>query len=124
MFLGAGGHLFEMAKILRRQETEAERFLWLRLCNKQLGVKFRRQHPIYDYIADFYCHSHRLVVEVDGPVHSSIEAKLNDTERSSLFARFDIEVIRFTNEEVLFDVEDVMRKIKWHLDKYQKNTNL
>ena len=119
MFLGAGGHLFEMARTLRRQETEAERVLWTKLCKQQPGVKFRRQHPIYNYIADFYCHSHRLVIEVDGPVHNTTEAKFDDSLRTKAFEEFGITVIRFTNEEVLHDVEEVIRKIKWHLDNYQ-----
>lgn len=120
MFLGAGGHLFEMARMLRRYETQAEKFLWSRLCSNQLGVKFRRQHPIYDYIADFYCHSRGLVVEVDGPVHNHKEAQFDDSVRSKAFEEFNIEVIRFTNDEVLLDIEEVIRKIKYHLDKYDK----
>ena len=66
LFLGANKFLFDMAGQLRRDETKAEKLLWSKLRNKQLGVKFRRQHPLYSYIVDFYCHSHRLVIEVDG----------------------------------------------------------
>lgn len=111
MFLGAGAHLFEMARTLRRQETEAEKVLWTRLSNQQLGVKFRRQHPIYDYVADFYCHSHRLIIELDGPVHDSIEAKSDDSLRTKAFEEFEIAVIRFPNLEVLFDIEEVVQKL-------------
>jgi cyclase len=115
MHLGAGPHLFEIARILRAQETDAEKFLWTKLCNKQLGVKFRRQHPMYDYVVDFYCHSHRLVIEVDGPVHTTVEAKFNDSVRSRAFEEFQIEVMRFTNEEVLQNIEDVVSRIKSYL---------
>ena len=117
MFLGAGGHLFEVARMLRAQETAAEKFLWTRLRNKQLGVKFRRQHPLYDYVVDFYCHSHDVVIEVDGPVHDKDNAKFDDSVRSKAFEEFNIKVLRFTNDEVLFDIEEVIRKIKCYLDK-------
>jgi very-short-patch-repair endonuclease len=118
MFLGADGHLFEMARQLRLQETEAEKLLWSRLCKNQLGVKFRRQHPIYTYVVDFYCHSCRLVIEVDGFVHSTREAQFNDSIRTKAFTEFNIEVMRFTNEEVLFDIETVLEKVGLHLKKF------
>jgi cyclase len=75
MFLGANPNLFAVAKELRLHETEAEKLLWSKLSHKQLGVRFRRQHPIYSYVADFYCHSCKLVVEVDGPIHDTEENK-------------------------------------------------
>lgn len=118
MFLGADGHLFAMARQLRLHETEAEKLLWSRLCNKQLGVKFRRQHPIYNYVVDFYCHSGRLVIEVDGLVHSTREAELNDKVRTQAFTEFNIEVMRFTNDEVLFEMETVLHKVRLHLKKF------
>src|SRR5688572_21693504 len=120
MFLGAGGHLFEMARKLRRQETQAEKLLWSNVCSNQLGAKFRRQHPLYDYVVDTYCHSHDLVIEVDGLVHDNNEAKFNDSVRSKAFEEFNIKVMRFTNDEVLLDVEAVKQKIKSYLDKYNK----
>ena len=80
--------------------------------HKQLAVKFRRQHPLYEYVVDFYCHSHRLVIEVDGPVHNIEGANFNDSIRSEAFKEFKIEIIRFTNNEVLFDIENVDRKNK------------
>ena len=115
LFLGADGYLFEMAKQLRRYETEAERLLWSRLCNKQLGVKFRRQHPLNTYVVDFYCYSHKLVIEVDGPIHETQEANFNDNMRSQALKEFNIEVVRFTNDEVLFNMENVLEKIRCHL---------
>jgi len=118
MFLGARGHLFQMARKLRRRETQAEKVLWSKVCSNQLGAKFRRQHPLYDYVVDFYCHSHALVIEVDGPVHDNSEAKFNDSVRSKALEKFNVEVMRFTNDEVLLDIEEVMRKIKCYLDNY------
>ncbi|MND89107.1 endonuclease domain-containing protein [Solitalea canadensis] len=63
MFFGAGPLIFERAKYLREHMTIAEKIIWEKISKKQLGVKFRRQHPIANYIADFYCHSAKLVVE-------------------------------------------------------------
>lgn len=100
LFLGADGNLFNMARRLRHHETKAEKLLWSKLCNKQLGVKFRRQHPLYSYVVDFYCHSHGLIIEVDGLIHNAKEA-------------------RFTNDEVLFDTENVLQKIRLHLNNFQ-----
>jgi len=118
MFLGDDGYLFEKARQLRGHETEAEKLLWSKLCKKQLEVKFRRQHPIYTYVVDFYCHSHRLIIEVDGPIHETMEAKFNDSVRSEAFREFNIEILRFTNNEVLSDIEAVIQQIRIHLSKH------
>jgi len=112
MFLGASPKLFGFAKQLRLHETEAEKLLWSRLSCKRLGVKFRRQHPIHSYVADFYCHSHKLVVEVDGPIHDSVEKKLYDATRTSCFNEFKIRVVRFTNDQILNDIETALENIK------------
>jgi very-short-patch-repair endonuclease len=112
MFLGANPKLFAIARELRLDETEAEKLLWSKLSHKQLGVRFRRQHPIYSYVVDFYCHSHRLVVEVDGPIHETEENKSYDASRTEGFREFDIKVLRFTNKEVIDDVERVIEIIK------------
>jgi cyclase len=63
MFLGADSLIFKNAEALRYRMTAAEELLWQNLKGKQLGVKFRRQHPLGIYIADFYCHRHKLVIE-------------------------------------------------------------
>jgi len=107
MFLGANPNLFAAAKELRLHETEAEKLLWSKLSHKKLGVRFRRQHPIYSYVADFYCHSHMLVVEIDGPIHETEENKSYDAFRTQGFREFDIKVLRFRNKEVLDDIERV-----------------
>jgi len=115
MYLAASASLFGFSKQLRLQETPAEKLLWSRLSRNQLGVKFRRQHPIYYYVADFYCHSHKIIVEVDGPIHNSKENQFNDLIRTSGFNEFNIEVIRFTNEEVINNIDDVVFRIKERL---------
>lgn len=112
MFLGARAHLFEKAKNLRSRETNAEQVLWTKLCKKQLGAKFRRQHPINEFIVDFYCHSHRLAIEVDGKIHDTKENQEYDKSRTACLNEFKIEVLRFTNDEVLNDLETVLQKIR------------
>ena len=118
LFLGADKYLFEMARLLRRKETEAEKLLWSKLCRKQIGAKFRRQHPLYEYVVDFYCHSHRLVIEVDGPIHNIEGANFDDSVRSEAFKEFKIEIIRFTNNEVLLDIDNVIERIRVHLNNH------
>lgn len=100
----------QRAKELRWPLTPAEAALWERLKNKQLyGLKFRRQHPLHHFILDFYCHAHQLVVEVDGPVHE--QQRDYDESRTEWLTDRGFRVIRFSNEEVLSDIETVLRKI-------------
>ena len=116
MFLGARPFLFEKARELRLHETPAERVLWSKLSRKQLGVRFRRQHPVVDYIVDFYCHSLKIVIEVDGPIHETKENTAYDKIRSEELQSFQIRVLRFTNQEVLNNIDEVIEKIRLHLD--------
>lgn len=112
--LHKGRHLldFENARKLRREETSAEALLWEALRGRKfLNLKFRRQHPVYSYIADFYCHELKLVVEVDGGYHSDKEQKVTDEERTSALGTLGIKVVRFTNEEV-FDIDNTLDKLK------------
>ena len=82
LFYGASAATLQKAKELRKTLTPAERKLWEVLKNKQLdGYKFRRHHPIYRYIADFYCHELGLVIELDGGVHDGLEQKEHDINR-------------------------------------------
>jgi very-short-patch-repair endonuclease len=91
--------------------------LWERLRRKNIrGVKFRRQHPIEFYIADFYCHEARLVIEVDGPYHDRPDQKELDNNRTAELDRFDIKVIRFTNEEIKNHIGSVMSRIRNQID--------
>ena len=110
MFFGAKREIFKNAKLLRENMTEAEKMLWERLNKSQLGVRFRRQHPIDIFIVDFYCHKHHLVIEVDGEIHKQ---QLDyDEGRTAELEKLGLKVVRFTNEEVLSDVEMVMMRIK------------
>jgi very-short-patch-repair endonuclease len=108
MFFGAKPITFERAKELRLNPTEAEVILWEILRNKKmLGIRFKHQHPINKFIADFYCHPLRLVIEVDGEIHNTKENKEYDDNRTVEFESYGITVLRFTNDEVLNNIEMV-----------------
>ena len=116
MFYGASPEIFEYAWRLRQKLTPSEAILWDVLKGKQLGVKFRRQHPLNNYIADFYCHEKRLIIEIDGGYHLESEQKAKDEVRSQDIESFGIKVIRFTNDEVNKNITKVIEKIKYVID--------
>lgn len=94
----------------RRNMTAAEQKLWVALKNRQLnGLRFRSQHPLGRFIADFYCAQVRLVIEVDGPVHNK-QADY-DAARTQHFDTYGYQVVRFTNQEVLDNLPVVLAKI-------------
>jgi cyclase len=111
MFYNADPLIFENAKELRKRLTPAEQTFWLRLKEEFPEYKFRRQHPISIYIADFYCHKLKLVIEIDGPIHDSKEAKVNDEKRQKNLENLNLTVIRFTNEQIRSKVENVIEVI-------------
>jgi very-short-patch-repair endonuclease len=116
LFQGANSKLFEFSKALRQKQTEAEDILWQCLRNRKiLGFKFRRQHPLDKYIADFYCYEAKLVVEVDGEIHNRLENREYDKGRSDELRELGITVIRFTNEEVSDHIEMVLNVIRRYL---------
>ena len=100
MFFGANRIIFQNAKELRGRETEAEKLLWGYLKGNKQGYRFRRQHPILNYIADFYCHQHKLIIELDGNIHNIPEIYKNDKIRQTELENLGIRVIRFSNNEV------------------------
>ena len=112
MFHGASNLIFENARELRNKQTESEIILWNILKDYKLrGFKFRRQHPIANYIADFYCHKAKLIIEIDGEYHNNKEQVLIDKERTAYFNEIGLQEIRFTNNQVLFEIEIVLNKI-------------
>ena len=118
LFYEASREIKARARELRQEMTGAETCLWKELRNSKLGGnKFRRQHPINIYIADFYCHKKRIVVEVDGGIHKRRENREYDENRTTDLERFGIQVLRFTNEEVLVQTEKVLYKIKEECEK-------
>ncbi len=93
--------------------TEAEIRLWEHLKNKQIfNLRFRRQRPIHIFIADFYCHQVKLVIEVDGDIHLMKENKEWDEGRTAEIERFGINIIKFTNQQVITDIGKVIEEIK------------
>ena len=108
--------LLERARELRSNETQAESYLWDKLRNRQIqGFKFRRQHQFGNYIADFYCHEAQLVIECDGLVHDTNEAWQHDQTRDAYMIGQGLRVLRFSNEEVLNNIEVVLHKIAQNL---------
>jgi len=92
---------YEIARILRKQQTEAEELLWQLLRNRRVGgLKFRRQHPFENYVLDFYCHEVKMVVEADGSIHNEPEVVQYDNARTTRLSEAGIVVLRFTNEEI------------------------
>ncbi len=113
MWKGAPSDSFTKAQFLRRNETKAEKLLWEKLRNNQLeGLKFRRQHPVNIYIADFYCHKFKLIIELDGDYHNQEEQKQKDEVRTEVLRLNDLKIIRFKNEEVEQDINQVLITIK------------
>ena len=118
MFRGATPRIFIRALVLRLNETEAEKLLWEFLKKKQLlGFKFRRQHAIAHSIVDFYCHAARLAVEIDGPSHNSKQQIFSDKVRTDELNRFGIDVVRFTNDQILHDMDLVLKEIAHCLER-------
>ena len=112
MYFGAKPDLFKRAKEMRKNPTQSERVLWNILRKyRTKGFLFRQQHPIFIFIADFYCHKIKLVVEVDGDVHFNDESQEHDDGRTGEMEKFGIKVIRFTNEQVLYNQAIVIEQI-------------
>jgi len=109
MHAGATPVKFEFAAKLRANQTPQEEKLWIYLRTKPEGFKFRRQHPFEYYILDFYCHSAKLVIELDGKQHkSNVEY---DNDRTSILSEYGLKVIRFENFEIDSSFELVKKQI-------------
>lgn len=100
---------------LRERQTPQEIILWSKIRKEQLGFKFRRQHSIVGYIADFYCPSKKLIIEIDGSQHFTRESTDYDTKRSKFFEGLGIRVIRFDNGEINTNIDGVILKIESEL---------
>ena len=114
-------YLEQKRKDLRNQSTLAEVILWKHLKKKQLSErKFRRQHSIGDYIVDFYCPAERIAIELDGDLHFDEEIKKYDEERTKYLSELNIRVLRFENNEILFNLESSLNKI---VEEFKSNQN-
>ena len=104
-------NLTGIARILRNNLTEAEKYLWYMLRSKNLkGLKFRRQQPIGKYIVDFVCFENKLIIEVDGGQHAT--DNLSDTIRDKWLGNHGFHVLRFWNNEILENRSAVLEKIR------------
>ena len=104
-----------LRQYLRNDMPHAEKKLWFYLRKNQLGVKFRRQHGIGSYVVDFFCSERKLVIEIDGNSHFSIEAQQYDDVRNLFMENLGIRVIRFTNQDVLDNCDNVLLCIKKYI---------
>ncbi len=121
----------ERARRFRKQPTVTERALWQHLRGKKVaGYKFLRQYPILHdqkgrvrfFIADFYCHEKKMIIEVDGDVHDSKEQKLHDEMRGETLQEMGYNILRFQNEEVLYAIQDVLERIQVALQKQSSSS--
>jgi very-short-patch-repair endonuclease len=113
MFKGANAKIFQFAEENRLKPTAAEAVLWNVLKGNKLdGRKFRRQHPIGNYILDFYCHSEKLGIEIDGEYHDEASQKMLDMDRTNAIVTENIKIIRFTNEQITNNLVFVIGEIK------------
>lgn len=99
-------------KDLRRKSTETEFLLWEKLRNNKLGFKFKRQYSVTHYVVDFYCAKEKLAIEVDGKIHSIASNIEYDKYRTQYLYSLGIKEIRFKNEEIINNMDQVITKIK------------
>lgn len=109
-------NLRDYAKYLRKHQTPYEIILWRELRGNKLGYKFRRQFPIDGYILDFFCYAKLLAIELDGMQHSLPQIFEHDRVRTLYLKRYNIKVLRFTNEEIFQNLEKVIAQIKVELE--------
>jgi len=111
-YFGTTPEILLRASQLRHNMTKAEKVLWVKLSAKKSGFTFRRQHPINLFITDFYCHKARLAIEVDGSIHDVESIKSRDEGRKDEFEKYGILTLRFSNDEILTNLEEVVEKIR------------
>jgi very-short-patch-repair endonuclease len=107
---GVSANVQKAARSLRDNMTDAEELLWSALRNKQLlGLRFRRQHAVGNFILDFYCPAYKLAIEVDGAVHD--DRQTEDALRTQKLEQHNYQVLRFHNEEIFHDLDRVLQSI-------------
>jgi acetylglutamate kinase len=119
MFYGASSWVFQRAKELRNRMTPAEELLWKAIHINEWKLKFRRQHPVANWVVDFYCHPIKLVIELDGGVHDAEDVKKKDAERENYLKKMGLIVLRFKNEDVLNNRKMVLEEISRTIVKLQ-----
>ena len=117
MFYGAPPQIIARAKELRSNMTPSESCFWSLVSKNRLrGYKIRRQHPIAVYVVDFYCHELRLAIEIDGGIHLEKEVMRYDEIREHDLTLLGIKVLRFTNEQVQNDSQEVLNRVEKYID--------
>ncbi len=116
--------VWERARAMRKEPTAGEKKLWSRIRNEQLGAKFRRQHPLGPFIADFYCHEHHLIVEVDGDTHGDPDRMQYDQEREGILRSFGLRIKRYTDTDVLKNTDAVVADLKDYVDALSSSNSL
>ncbi|RIV42100.1 endonuclease domain-containing protein [Flagellimonas pelagia] len=112
--------LKELARQLRQNATKAEVILWQRLKRDQMhGYDFHRQKPIDEYIVDFFCNKLRLAIEVDGYSHGILEVWEKDVAKEKRLNELGIHVLRFSDDQVLHDMENVLLVIEDYIEKFE-----
>ncbi len=113
--------LTALARKLRNESTETEIFLWLKLKGKQMyDYDFHRQKPIDNYILDFFCYELSLGIEVDGYSHEIVEVYNKDIIKEKRMNELGITILRFSDFEVLRDMENVIRAIEFYILEFEK----
>src|SRR6185436_15083137 len=120
MFHNADALIFHKARELRNALTQSEQVFWLRLKENFPEYKFRRQHPILNYIVDYYCHRLKLIIEIDGPIHDHPENQINDQQRQKELESLNLNLIRFTNDQVKNNIEYVIDNLSETIVKLSK----
>lgn len=115
-YFGASPTMLKLAAELRGNMTIAEKILWERLRNRKCcNSRFRRQHPIGEFIVDFFCYEAMLAIELDGEVHNDAYQNKRDSERTEILNEHGIRVRRFKNNAVFNKIEEVLKKIEYAL---------
>jgi len=115
--------LKEFARKLRNSSTKAEIILWQKLKRKQMyGYDFHRQKPLGNYIVDFFCHELMLAIEVDGYSHELIEVYNKDVKKENSSNELGINVLRYSDYQVLKDTYNVLNSIEHYIIEYEKHT--
>lgn len=108
------------ARELRKDETSAEWLFWQIVRNRKiLGFKFKRQHPIGPFYADFYCHDAKLVIELDGDIHDAIEIQKRDAWREGIIKDLGLTIMRFTNDDVFKNSHLINKAIEDYLSGFE-----
>jgi very-short-patch-repair endonuclease len=116
--------ILEHAREMRHPQTPAEATVWRYVRNQALGYKFRRQHPIKRFIIDFYCAELRLCVEIDGDTHIEEDQQEYDAARTEYLESIGRKVIRFTNDDVRYNINAVIQEMKDTCERLRQERHL